>query len=181
MTQEIPGSAADTAVDLLADIFARATAAIGTVFAVEIGSITSRDLQRYAVASDDHNPAYFEETAAAEAGHDGLAAPPLYLSSVLGWGAGPPEHELRADGIGNELAMLPIDGVSLMGVGQELEFLRPVRAGMRFKVVSTLANVERKSGQSGDFLLFTIERLYNEASGVSVLRCRESFVGRAYQ
>jgi acyl dehydratase len=176
-----PKGAADEE-QILTAIFDRVKSVIGSPFAVQTGVVSTTDLQRFAVASDDYNPVYFDDEAAQGAGHDGLAAPPLYLSSVLGWGAGPPEKELRADGIGNELAMLPIDGVSLMGVGQELEFLEPVRAGMSFRLVSTLEDVEIKHGRSGVFLLLTIAREFTDADRtVVVLRCRESYVGRAYE
>jgi len=168
-------------VEILEAIFDRVKSALGTPFSVQTGTVTTTDLQRFAVASDDYNPIYFDDQAALGAGHEGLAAPPLYLSSVLGWGAGPPESELRADGIGNELAMLPIDGVSLMGVGQELEFLGPVRAGMAFRLVSTLEDVEIKHGRSGAFLLLTIAREFTNAAGGVITRCRESYVGRAYE
>jgi acyl dehydratase len=180
MSTPLPVDQFRSEADPLGETFNLVKSAVGRPFSVRTGVIRTTDLQRFAVASDDYNPIYFDHELAATSGHDGLAAPPLYLSSVLGWEAGPPECDLRQDGIGNELALLPIDGVGLMGVGQDIEFLGAVRAGMQFSVVSTLDDVEIKSGRSGMFLLLVIAREFKNEEGDVVLRCRESYVGRAY-
>jgi hypothetical protein len=45
-----------------------------------------------------------------------------------------------------------------------------------------LQDVEIKHGRSGVFLLLTIAREFTDADRtVVVLRCRESYVGRAYE
>jgi hypothetical protein len=140
-----------------------------------LGALNGRDLERFAIAS--HDPRW--------ASQDGRPsgtvpeAPPLYLSSVMGWSAGPRENELRADGSGlDETRGLPLDGVRLMGAGQSLEFHEPVREGDSVVVHTSLTDVELKTGRSGDLLILQISRRFTDDSGRPLVTCRESFIAR---
>jgi hydroxyacyl-ACP dehydratase HTD2-like protein with hotdog domain len=132
----------------------------------ELGTLESRDLERFALASGGPAPA------------DGQA-PPLYLSSVMGWSPGPPEDELRPDGSGaDETRGLPLAGLRLMGAGQELEFHAPARAGDRVVETTTLLAVRRKTGRSGDLLLLRVRRDFADGANRPLITCHETFVAR---
>lgn len=114
---------------------------------------------------------------------DGLPGgriPYLYPSSMMSWDAGLPEDELRVDGTGGDvLSALPLEGLRLMGVGQELEFSGPLQPGTDVALEISVEHVELKEGRSGAFLLMTmLRRFVAEADGRELIRCRERFVGR---
>ena len=152
---------------------------VGQVARTHVGRITARDFQRAAAATDDLNPVYFDQGAAREAGHAGVVAPPGYLTSVLEWGWGPPEQDLRPDGVvPATLANAPVEGLRLMGAGQELTFHADVVDGMELVMDAQVHDVVMKAGDSGPFLILRISRTYTDAEGACVLTCLESFIGR---
>jgi len=76
-------------------------------------------VREYAVAVKNDLPAYHDETAAAELGHDAILAPLTFIS-VFGYQA--------------QLAMfksnhIAITDEKIVQVDQELKFLRPIKAG----------------------------------------------------
>ena len=152
---------------------------VGEVHTQELGYIARKDFQRYAFATGDLNPRYLDEEAARAEGLPGVVAPPLYLSGVMGWEPGPAEAELRPDGTGRtETAGLPLEGLRLMGAGQDIELLHPVVDGMRIVAHVSLDSVQLKQGRSGPLLLLQILRRYIDGDDREVLTCRESFIAR---
>ena len=144
----------------------------------DIGQLRSIDMQRFAVAVGDELPVTMSAAVAAAAGLPDVAAPPLFLSTVMGWDAGPPESGLLADGvIPGGLADLPVGGLRLMGGGQSLEFLQPVVAGTPIVVETRVKDVQLKGGRSGPLILIQIERLFF-GDGELLQRCVETFIGR---
>jgi hypothetical protein len=106
-------------------------------------------------------------------------AHPLHVSSTMGWGSGPVESELRPDGSGiDETRGLPLEGVRLMGAGQELEFHARVRDGIAVVAHTSLAGVQLKAGRSGDLLIINVSRHFTDESGKQLVTCRETFIGR---
>jgi hydroxyacyl-ACP dehydratase HTD2-like protein with hotdog domain len=158
------------ATDLLDAALASTSEVLGRATTQELGVLDARDLQRFAVAVG----------AAAEVDPGAVVeAHPLYLTAVLGWAAGPPNHELRPDG--TELLAtdrVPVDGLRLMGGGQELEFLESPRAGMEVQVETVLEHVEIKEGRSGRLLLMRIVRRYRTTDGVLLAVCTETLMAR---
>jgi hydroxyacyl-ACP dehydratase HTD2-like protein with hotdog domain len=136
---------------------------IGKVVRDDLGTITARDFQRFAVAAGDT---------------PGDVAPPLFLSSVLGWGAGPAGDALSPDGTGDEKAGLPLDGLRLMGAGQDLDFHHPVRDGMRVVRDTSVEDVTLKQGGSGPFLIVTMLREFSDDSGTPLVTCRDTLIAR---
>ncbi|WP_051791452.1 FAS1-like dehydratase domain-containing protein [Amycolatopsis jejuensis] len=131
----------------------------------DLGVLTQRDIDRFAVAS--HAPV------------TGTQAPPLFLSSVMGWGAGPPEGELDTDGTAvADTRGLRLTGVRLMGAGQNLEFHAPVEAGTRVLAHTSLRDVEIKYGQSGPLLVLCLERQFTDDTGRPLVTCQETFIAR---
>lgn len=165
-------------VDLQAS-YERAREYVGRTQRVPLGRVRARDFQRLAVAAGDMNPEYFDESAAREAGHASLVAPLLYLTAVLGWEAGPAESELLPDGNARDpLGAVPVDGLRLMGGGQQLTFFEPVVSGMDVTMEVVVDDVELKEGRAGRMLLLRVCRRYVDERNLLLLECRETFIGR---
>ncbi|MBI2964285.1 MAG: MaoC family dehydratase N-terminal domain-containing protein [Deltaproteobacteria bacterium] len=161
------------------DYFAEARSFIGHRDEQRLGCVTEVALQRYAVAVGDLNPLYFDDQAARAAGYPGIIAPPNFLSAVLGWQAGPPEGELRPDGTtAADVAFIALPGARLMGGGQELEIVRPVRPGDEVTLERRLADVEKREGKSGTLTLLKIEKRYRNQHDELLLICRETLIAR---
>jgi acyl dehydratase len=160
-------------------VYQQIRALVGQTRTIPIGQLSRRDLERFAVAVDDPNPLFFDDAFAREHGYPGAIAPPLYLSSVLGWEAGPPERSLRSDGTPDNDAMaVPIRGLRVMGGGQELEFHRPVTAGMDVVMEFSVSNAELKHGRTGPLLVVQLKKRFLAADGTPIVTCRENFIAR---
>jgi acyl dehydratase len=150
----------------------------GRSYQRDLGEIRTMDLQRFAVSVGDNLPTTMDPAAAAAAGLPAIAAPPLFLSAVMGWESGPPESELWPDGAAPDgLADLPVGGLRLMGGGQSLEFYRPVVAGTKVIQQTRIRDVQLKDGHSGQLLLIQVERVFL-SDGQTLVRCVETFIGR---
>lgn len=146
---------------------------------IAIGAIHRREFQRFAVAAGDRNPLYFDEAAARAAGYAGLVVPPLFLSAVMGWGAGPEEVALREDGLAESDAFLiPMRGLRVMGGGQEVEWHAPVLEGVQVTLRRELEEVRWREGRSGPLVLLVVVRRYVDAQGALLVSCRETFMVR---
>jgi len=168
-----------TATPDLQQAYDRARPHVGQTQTVPLGRVHARDVQRFAIAAGDLSPEYFDEAAARSEGHDGLPVPPLYLSAVLGWQAGPPEPELLADGNATEpLGSVPLDGLRLMGGGQSLVFHEPVLVGADVTMEVVVEDLQLKEGRSGALMLLTVLRRYLDEQGRLLVECRETFIAR---
>jgi hypothetical protein len=155
------------------DAYDRLRAMIGASGPASRGTVLVRDIERFAVASGDDDPAY-----AAAAGGRSLS-PLLLLSSVIEWRSGPPLDELREDGTGvGREGWLPLAGLRLMGGGQDLVFHADVLSDQSFTAVPTLEDVQLKEGGTGALLLLTITTEYRAPDGASLLTCRETLIAR---
>ena len=142
------------------------------------GTVTARDIHRFAIACGDDDPAYRSSEAAHAAGFAAIPAPPMMLTSTIEWGAGPPLDELRQDGsgVGRE-SWLPLEGMRLMGGGQDVTFHADVLAETEFVGEVVLEDVQRKDGRS-PLLLLTITTEYRTATGEALATCRETLIAR---
>ena len=87
--------------------------------------VTALDVKRFAVASDDPNPLYYDEAIAKQSRYGSLIAPPLFYMAPL---TDPvPESEMRPDGMPYEgrYPIPPTPLPRLMDGGTEIEFLSP--------------------------------------------------------
>jgi len=134
--------------------------------------------QRYAIATENYDPRIWNAHATVET--QALQAPPLYVSAVMSWGAGPRTSDLRADGVGRTvLDELPLKGLRLMGGGQDLEFLSPVLADMVIESSIEIVNVSQKIGKSGTLIILeTLTTYSNQANGDVLILCRERIIAR---
>lgn len=161
------------------DAYAQVRAQLGKTRRVPIGTISRRDFQRFAVAADDQNPLFFDDRFAQQHGYPAAIAPPLYPSSVMDWEAGPPEASLRSDGTpAAEPTSLAVEGLRLMGGGQELEFHRPFIDGTEVMMEFGVTQVELKQGRSGPLLVIEVHKNYLDGAGSLLLVCRENFIAR---
>lgn len=160
-------------------VYAETSKHIGIAAEQRLGRVTALQFQRFAIAAGETAARYYDNTEAVRQGLPGVVAPPLFLSAVMGWEAGPDEQSLRRDGTGRaEVASLPLTGLRLMGAGQELEFLNPVVDAQDITQKVSVDSAHLKQGKSGQMLLFTLLRRYFDQHGTELLRCHETFIAR---
>lgn len=164
---------------LLEQRYQQAREYVGHIQRVHLGAVRSRDFQRFAVAVGDLAPEYFEEKAARDAGHPGLISPLMYLSAVLGWEAGPVESELLPDGNAQEpFCSVRLDGLRLMGGGQQLKFFHPVVSDMDVTMEVKVEDIKLKEGRQGTMILLVVGRRYFDVQGRLLVECSETFIAR---
>jgi acyl dehydratase len=152
---------------------------IGKSERMDLGVMRKEAFQRFAISADNLNPVFFEPEAARAAGYSDTIAHPIFLSSVRNWQAGPPQDSLRPDGTtSHEFAFLPLEGLRIMGGGQDLEFHAPVTDGVRVSMELRLDGIELKQGRSGDLLLIKITQIYRDEAEQPLVTCRETFIAR---
>lgn len=162
----------------LQSAYERALPHVGRTQSVDLGTLAVRDAQRFAMAYGEQSSVYYDEGAARDAGYAGLPVPPLFLSAILGWQAGPPEAQLLEDGNAEEpLGSVPLDGLRLMGGGQSLRFVEPVLCGSALTMEVVVDKLELKNGRSGPLMLLTVVRRYLEQERLLV-ECTETFIAR---
>ncbi|HCG00976.1 MAG TPA: hypothetical protein DEV93_10590 [Chloroflexi bacterium] len=158
---------------------AEARRAIGEQRTIELGEISLRDLQRYAVAAQDDSPRYFDVQVAGETAYRGLIAPPNMLTAMIGWEVGPDESALRADGLPQSTERRPPLRVKrVMGAGQELEFRNPVRPGDRFTRTDKVVEMTQREGRTGPMVITVTEQTYRNQSGEIAVICRSTSIAR---
>ncbi len=140
---------------------------IGTRRRIDLGRIDALQLERFAVAVDG----------SVDADVHGYASP-LFLSSVLVWGAGPHESDLLSDGNAPDpFSGFDVAGLRLMAGGQDLTFHRDLPPGASITLEIELAGADLKSAGSGRLLVLTVDRRYSDDRGL-LTECRETFLGR---
>ncbi|GAY11961.1 MaoC family dehydratase N-terminal domain-containing protein [Pseudonocardia sp. N23] len=165
---------------LIDEAYERARAGVGKVQEIPLGVLAERDVQRFSLVVGHADGPYQDRAAAADLGHDGLLAAPLYLTAVLGWETGPAEDDLLADGNSTTpLGDVDVAGLRLMGGGQDLTFHEPVVAGLDVVMHAEVTAVTRKEGRSGPLLVIEVHRRYVDATdGRLLVECHESFLAR---
>jgi acyl dehydratase len=154
-----------------------ARALIGQVTAEPVSAVvTAREAQRYAQATDDLNPVYFDEEAAVAAGHRGLIAPPTFLDHVIVQGR--PVADLRTDGMFRNPETRGLGLKRVMFGGQEWEWTAPVHVGDTVTATQRLATIEEKVGASGPFAVITWETTFTDQRGQVLARCRLQGISR---
>jgi len=156
-----------------------ARALIGRETEQYLGELLFRDCQRYAIATGDLNPLYFDADYARRSAYGGLIAPPNMLTALRAWGAGAREDELAPDGVVDlPEEKLPIRLKRRMAGGQELTFHAPARPGDQITRRGGIVSMEEHAGRSGAFVLMVREdRYYNERAELLVT-CRETVLVR---
>ncbi|MCS6927440.1 MAG: MaoC family dehydratase N-terminal domain-containing protein [Candidatus Binatia bacterium] len=131
--------------------------------------VTPRDVKRFAVATDDLNPLYFDEEYARKSRYGGLLAPPLFYMAPL---TDPvPESQLRPDGLPYEgkFPIPPTPLPRLMDGGTEIEFFTPIRVGDTLTGRSKIVDIYQKDGRTGPLIFVVRETTYTNQRGEIVL------------
>ena len=146
-------------------------------FTLPVDPVAAR---RFAYATTDENPLYFDDEAARRAGYERAIAPPMFVCSMFDHAAGPPERELRADGVAP--GMFPDvvrPDAALLGGGQEVDFLAPVHLGDTLQVTrSLLDHYRRPSRQFGELEFVVVESRVVNQEGTPVVRIVDTLVVR---
>ncbi|MGE0801982.1 MAG: MaoC family dehydratase N-terminal domain-containing protein [Lautropia sp.] len=146
----------------------------------ELGTITRAMIARFAVSIGDPSPIYFDDDKARAAGHPGIIAPPTFLPAILGWGAGPAESELLADGNDPELVPPEIAGCRMMGGGQALRFGVPVQPGDTVTARKRVVEMRHRRSRSGaPMVLMVTETSYFNQRDELLVCCRETLIALA--
>jgi hydroxyacyl-ACP dehydratase HTD2-like protein with hotdog domain len=130
---------------------------------------TKLDLKRFAVATDDLNPLYFDEEYARNSRHGDIIAPPLFYMAPL---TNPvPESELRPDGLPYEgkFPIPPTPLPRLMDGGTEIEFFLPIRVGDTLTGRSKIVDIYQKEGRTGPLIFVAREARFTNQRGELVL------------
>jgi hypothetical protein len=161
--------------DALADVRGQ----VGVVRRTPIEPISELAARRFAVACGEHDPVFFDRTAAEAAGWRATPLPPLLLSSTRSWGPGPAGDELSLDGTpAGDVGFPAGHGLRAMGGGQRLAWHGDAVAGEPMHADAEVVGVDHKHGQSGDLLVVAIERRFYAADGSLLLECAENRVLR---
>ncbi len=146
-------------------VHARLLELVGTSGSEISGRADRRDFARFALACGEEDP--------------GDVAPPMFLPSIIEWGAGPPLRELREDGTGAAHDdFLPLDGLRMMGGGQDLELGDDIVHGTEFTARPTLEDATLRQGRSGPLLLIRVRTEYRATDGRLLLTSRETLIAR---
>jgi acyl dehydratase len=134
--------------------------------------------RRFAYAAGDENPVYFDDAAARQAGYAGAIAPPMFVCSMFDHAAGPPERELKADGVARDFFPSVVRPDSaLLGGGQEVDFLAPVHLGDTLRVTRSLAeHYRRPSRRFGELDFVVVESLVVNQEDILVLRILDTLI-----
>lgn len=149
---------------------------VGETQSHEIGTVSRRDVRRYARAVEDDNPLFDDVSYAREHGYDDLVVPPNYLSAIIEYGKGASASELREDGTvrGSHFVAVPEKAIRVGG-GQSNTFDRYATAGESFTVTETFSDIYQKEGSAMGVLTFleTTAEYYSD-EGDRVLHCEKT-------
>lgn len=122
-------------------------------------------VREYAVAVKNDDPAYFDEAAAAELGHDSLPAPLTFIS-VFGYQA---QTAFFAN------ANIGIQDEQIVQVDQELKFVRPIHAGDRLYCDVTVHSVRQAHGTD----IIVTKNIISNQAGETVQETYTTLAGRS--
>ncbi|MHC5903189.1 FAS1-like dehydratase domain-containing protein [Streptomyces sp. S6] len=122
-------------------------------------------IREFAVAVGDDHPAYTDPEAAKALGHPDVIAPPTFVFSIT----------FKAAGQVIEDPQLGLDYSRVVHGDQKFAYVRPVRAGDRLSVVSTIENIKSMAGND---ILDIRGEVFDEA-GEHVVTAWTKLVARA--
>jgi acyl dehydratase len=122
-------------------------------------------IREYATAVKNTDPAFFDEKAAADLGHDGLVAPLTFIS-VFGYQA---QTAFFAS------ADIGIQDAKIVQVDQELKFMAPIKAGDRLYCDVYVHSVRRSFGAD----IIVTKNIVTNENGDIVQESYTTLAGRA--
>lgn len=137
-------------------------------------------VRRFAYAATDENPIYFDDDAARAAGYERAVAPVTFVASMLDYTDGPPESELKEDGVADGLfpSVIKSDAL-LMGGGQDLEIFAPVYQGDEITLKRRVVDFyKRPSKRFGELSFCVMETEGHNQDGVLVIRITDTLIAK---
>ncbi|WP_406061193.1 MaoC family dehydratase N-terminal domain-containing protein [Streptomyces sp. NBC_01077] len=122
-------------------------------------------IREFAEAIGDANPAYVDQEAAKELGHPDVIAPPTFVFAIT----------FKAAGAVVEDPQLGLDYSRVVHGDQKFVYTRPVRAGDRLSVTSTIEGIKSLAGND----VLDIRGEVHDASGEHVVTAWTKLVSRA--
>jgi acyl dehydratase len=116
--------------------------------------VTKEEILDFAAALGETNPLYTDEAAAARGPHQGLVAPPTFVTKLRAKKF-TPEHLPKLGKVG-------FDG------GRDLELYAPVRPGDVLTMLSTIHDIYEKTGRSGSMYFIVIRNEVTNQRGEKV-------------
>jgi len=152
-----------------------ARAMIGKETVFSTGEISAMTIKRYASTVGDLNPLYLDEEYAKKSKYGSLIAPPNYLGAVVNWGVAP-EPELMPDGLPLRPERASLKVKRGMGGGQELRFLKPVRAGDSFTVRRKVVDIYERQGRQGSVVFIIAEVTFTNQHGEDAVIIKDTAI-----
>ncbi|MFD4319600.1 MaoC family dehydratase N-terminal domain-containing protein [Streptomyces sp. NPDC058548] len=122
-------------------------------------------IREFAEAIGDANPAYVDQEAAKEFGHPDVIAPPTFVFAIT----------FKAAGAVIEDPQLGLDYSRVVHGDQKFVYTRPVRAGDRLSVTSTIEAIKSLAGND----ILDIRGEVHDESGEHVVTAWTKLVSRA--
>lgn len=140
---------------------------IGTEFPSFVVPVEKGRLAFFAKAIGERNPIYTDESAARDAGHRSIPAPPTF-PMVL-------DMESAAD-LPPEVELLQLDVGRILHGSQSFEYFAPIYAGDEITVTRKLVDIFDKKGGALEFVV--TENTYSNQDGQLVAKAQCSLVYR---
>ncbi|MFJ9582714.1 hypothetical protein [Streptomyces acidicola] len=160
---------------VLQEVLTRARKLIGQWESEDCGVLAVKDFCRYAAALNDLD--YIRTARAQEAAGEPVVAPALFLAGTLSWEDGPPENELRPDGLAARESPCT-DGLPVRQVhgGQSVRPVRSPVSGMRVTAARSLVSADHRHGRSGEFVLLGVTTRFTSQDGAELMAVDETVV-----
>ncbi|MZD04132.1 MaoC family dehydratase [Streptomyces sp. SID5785] len=122
-------------------------------------------IREFAEAVGDTNPAYVDRAAAVALGHDDVIAPPTFVFAITFKAAGEVVHDPE----------LGLDYSRVVHGDQKFAYSRPVRAGDRLTVTSTIEGIKSLAGND----IIDVRGEVHDEAGAHVVTAWTKLVSRA--
>ncbi|MGY0492400.1 FAS1-like dehydratase domain-containing protein [Streptomyces sp. WG-D5] len=122
-------------------------------------------IREFAEAVGDTNPAYVDRAAAEELGHADVIAPPTFVFAITFKAAGEVVHDPE----------LGLDYSRVVHGDQKFAYTRPVRAGDRLSVTSTIEGIKSLAGND----ILDVRGEVHDQNGEHVVTAWTKLVSRA--
>jgi acyl dehydratase len=158
-------------VHLVEGTYEEACAMVGTSSGVEVADkpVTAALIRYFCAMVHDANASYWDDEYARRHWGAVISPPAMLLTWLLAtdWRPGAAEPRTML------LAKVPLPGTTVISVGTDTEYFRPMRVGDRLQVEETLIDVsERKTTALGDGHFLTTESVFRLEDGTMVARYR---------
>lgn len=139
---------------------------IGRSQPAEHVEVTRRDIQKYAVATEQRQQKYL----------DGDEAPPMFLFGLLRPIV--PLDRLGPDGIAHDGFLPDFPLKRIMAGGTEMTYHRPLRPGDKLIATKTLADIQEKQGSTGALIFVSYDLTVETEDGEVVVEERSTRIIR---